>query len=96
MRQLQPHSWGDPTAPRVVCLHGVTSHGRHFRRLAERLTPRFHVVAPDLLGHGEGYVYPHDDPDGFELEYLPEELRGRRYYRPSGSGEEDERAGSDG
>jgi putative ATPase len=47
-------------------------------------------------GHGEGYVYPHDDPAGFELEYLPEELRGRRYYRPSGSGEEDERADSDG
>ena len=40
------------------------------------------------LGHGEGYVYPHDDPRGFELDYLPEELRGRRYYRPSGNGEE--------
>jgi putative ATPase len=47
-------------------------------------------------GHGEGYLYPHEDPAGFELEYLPEELRGRRYYRPSGNGEEDERAGSDG
>jgi putative ATPase len=42
------------------------------------------------LGHGEGYVYPHDDPLGFELSYLPEELRGRTYYRPSGSGEESE------
>jgi putative ATPase len=42
------------------------------------------------LGHGEGYVYPHDDPRGFELSYLPEELRGRTYYRPSGSGEETE------
>ena len=39
-------------------------------------------------GHGEGYLYPHDDPAGFELEYLPEELRGRSYYRPSGAGEE--------
>ncbi len=39
-------------------------------------------------GHGEGYVSPHDDPAGFELEYLPEELRGRSYYRPSGAGEE--------
>jgi len=42
------------------------------------------------LGHGEGYVHPHDDPEGFELEYLPEELRGRRYYRPSGHGEEED------
>jgi putative ATPase len=47
-------------------------------------------------GHGEGYVYPHDDPAGFALDYLPEELRGRRYYRPSASGEEGERADSDG
>ncbi len=40
------------------------------------------------LGHGEGYVYPHDDPKGFETSYLPEELEGRRYYEPSDSGEE--------
>ena len=38
-------------------------------------------------GH-EGYAYPHDDPAGFDVSYLPEELRGRRYYRPSGTGEE--------
>ncbi len=37
---------------------------------------------------GEAYVYPHDDPRGFEVDYLPEALRGRRYYRPSGNGEE--------
>jgi putative ATPase len=41
------------------------------------------------LGHGEGYVYPHDDPRGFEVDHLPEELRGRVYYEPSGNGEED-------
>jgi len=40
------------------------------------------------LGHGEGYIYPHDDPRGFDTPHLPEELRGRRYYEPSGSGEE--------
>ena len=31
-------------------------------------------------GHGEGYRYPFDDPSGFEVDYLPESLRGRRYY----------------
>jgi putative ATPase len=40
------------------------------------------------LGHGEGYVYPHDDPAGFETSYLPDELQDRRYYEPSGNGEE--------
>jgi replication-associated recombination protein RarA len=33
-------------------------------------------------------VYPHDDPRGFDVDYLPEPLKGKRYYRPSGSGEE--------
>jgi putative ATPase len=35
------------------------------------------------LGHGEGYVYPHDDPAGFEVDYLPDELKGRTYYDPT-------------
>ena len=42
------------------------------------------------LGHGEGYVYPHDDPAGFDVDYLPDELKGTTYYRPSGHGEEAE------
>ena len=40
------------------------------------------------LGRGQGYVYPHSDPAGFEVDHLPEELQGRRYYEPSGNGEE--------
>ena len=48
---LARYEWGDPNGPRVVCLHGVRNHGRHFARLAERLPGR-HVVAVDLLGHG--------------------------------------------
>lgn len=51
--ELNLHAWGDPTLPPVVCLHGVTAHGRRFRRLAEeRLARIFHVLAPDLRGHG--------------------------------------------
>jgi putative ATPase len=34
-------------------------------------------------GHGVGYVSPHDDPQASPRSYLPEELRGRRYYRPA-------------
>jgi putative ATPase len=40
------------------------------------------------LGHGEGYVYPHSDPAGFDVDYLPDELKGTKYYEPSGNGEE--------
>jgi len=47
-----------------------------------------HYAGAKKLGHGEGYIDPHTDPRGSELDYLPEELKGRRYYRPSGNGEE--------
>jgi putative ATPase len=41
------------------------------------------------LGHGVGYEYPHDDPDGWlDQEYRPEEVAGRVYYRPSRHGDE--------
>jgi putative ATPase len=49
-----------------------------------------HYAGAKKLGRGQGYVYPHDDPAGFQVDNLPEELRGRRYYRPSGNGEEAE------
>ena len=48
---LARYEWGDERLPALVCLHGVTSHGRHFEELAMRLSNRFHVVALDLRGH---------------------------------------------
>jgi len=47
-----------------------------------------HYRGAKKLGRGEGYVYPHSDPRGFEVDHLPEPLKGKQYYRPSGSGEE--------
>lgn len=39
------------------------------------------------LGHGAGYRYPHDEPEGWVAqEYRPPEVAGRRYYRPTGRG----------
>jgi putative ATPase len=40
------------------------------------------------LGRGVGYVYPHDDPAGFDVDCLPDELQGTVYYEPSGHGAE--------
>ena len=60
--RLHVHEWGDPKAPPLVCLHGVSAHGRRFRKLAEeRLARDFRVLAPDLRGHGRsGYDPPWD------------------------------------
>ena len=43
------------------------------------------------LGHGKGYLYPHDEPVGVaEQQYLPDELVGTEYYRPTERGHERE------
>jgi len=41
------------------------------------------------LGHGKGYLYPHDFPGGFvPQQYLPDGLEGARFYEPAGYGYE--------
>jgi putative ATPase len=38
-----------------------------------------HYYGARKLGRGKGYVYPHNDPAGFEVDNLPDELKGRKY-----------------
>jgi len=45
--------WGKTGAPPVVCVHGYTSSAQAFNALARRFHDRYHVVAPDVRGHGE-------------------------------------------
>lgn len=48
-----------------------------------------HYPGAKRLGHGKGYVYPHDADIGISpQQYLPDELRGRRYYEPKALGAE--------
>ncbi|MFC7268377.1 replication-associated recombination protein A [Microbacterium fluvii] len=50
-----------------------------------------HYPGAKRLGHGKGYVYPHDSEIGVAAQqYLPDELRGRRYYEPKALGAERE------
>jgi putative ATPase len=43
-----------------------------------------HYKGAAQLGHGEGYVYPPDDPSGAaSQQYRPEALEGRVYFEPS-------------
>jgi putative ATPase len=45
------------------------------------------------LGHGKGYRYPHDFPGhAVEQEYRPASVTARRYYEPSGQGDDVARA----
>ena len=48
-----------------------------------------HYPGAKRLGHGKGYVYPHDSEIGVVAQqYLPDELRGKRYYEPTSHGAE--------
>jgi lipase len=49
---LHVHDWGPREGRPLLCLHGITSWGGRFRRLAEVRLSAFHVFAPDLRGHG--------------------------------------------
>jgi pimeloyl-ACP methyl ester carboxylesterase len=45
--------WGNEGAPPMLLLHGGRDHCRNWDWVAERLRARYHVVAPDLRGHGD-------------------------------------------
>src|SRR5436309_13321504 len=61
--------WGNPTKPPLVLLHGGRDHCRNLNWTAEALRDDWHIIAPDLRGHGHsqgaadvsytmaGYVY---------------------------------------
>ena len=61
--------WGNPEAPPLLLVHGGRDHCRNWDWVAAELRRDWHVIAPDLRGHGDsewskdgtymmaGYVY---------------------------------------
>ncbi len=48
-----------------------------------------HYAGAKRLGHGKGYRYPHDTEIGVVAQqYLPDELKAKRYYEPTNHGQE--------
>jgi pimeloyl-ACP methyl ester carboxylesterase len=45
--------WGNPDAPPLLLVHGGQDHCRNWDWVAERMRDRFHIIAPDLRGHGD-------------------------------------------
>jgi pimeloyl-ACP methyl ester carboxylesterase len=50
--------WGNSAAPTVVLLHGGRDHARSWDWVARALRPEWHVIAPDLRGHGDSAWSP--------------------------------------
>jgi pimeloyl-ACP methyl ester carboxylesterase len=51
--RLHITDWGNEAAPPIILLHGGRDHGRSWDLIARALQPHFHVMAPDLRGHGD-------------------------------------------
>lgn len=53
---------GDPTAPKLVLLHGFPASSHQYRNMIPALAEKFHVLAPDYPGFGNSEM---PDPDTF-------------------------------
>lgn len=62
--RLHYTEWGDPAAPTVVCVHGLTQNARTFDALAAALAPTRHVVCLDVAGRGRSDWLA--DPAGYD------------------------------
>ena len=51
--RLHYADWGNDSAPPLILIHGGRDHCRSFDRIARSLRPHYHVLAPDLRGHGD-------------------------------------------
>jgi pimeloyl-ACP methyl ester carboxylesterase len=50
--------WGNPTAPLLILQHGGRDHARSWDWVAQSLRHNWHVIAPDLRGHGDSAWSP--------------------------------------
>ena len=58
--------WGNPEKPPLLLIHGGRDHCRNWDWVAQRLRHDWHIIAPDLRGHGDsewikGGVYTMSD-----------------------------------
>jgi pimeloyl-ACP methyl ester carboxylesterase len=45
--------WGNPDKPLMILLHGGRDHARNWDRVALHFRSVYHIIAPDLRGHGD-------------------------------------------
>lgn len=61
--------WGNPSAPPLLLVHGGKDHCRSWDWVAEQLCKDWHVIAPDLRGHGDSDWTPDGNYTQFSFVY---------------------------
>ncbi|MET0545674.1 MAG: alpha/beta hydrolase [Caulobacterales bacterium] len=76
--RLRYVDWGNPDAPPLVLVHGGRDHCRSWDWAAQELRKDWHVIAPDLRGHGESDWSPDGEygllPNVYDLAQLVHQL----------------------
>ena len=69
--KLHYREWGESGKPDLLLVHGWTNYSLSWSTVAEYFQDRFHIIAPDLRGHGES-----DKPKtGYRLRDFTEDIR---------------------
>jgi pimeloyl-ACP methyl ester carboxylesterase len=55
--------WGNPEAPPLLLVHGGRDHCRSWDWVAQELRNDWHIIAPDLRGHGDSAWSPDGNYD---------------------------------
>jgi pimeloyl-ACP methyl ester carboxylesterase len=50
--------WGNPDAPPLLLVHGGRDHCRNWDWVAQKLRRDWHIICPDLRGHGDSQWSP--------------------------------------
>jgi len=78
--KLHVQDYGTPGKPQMLCVHGSAAHAHWFDFVASGLNDQYHVLAPDLAGHGDsewdGSAQPQYNYDRYaaDLHALTEKL----------------------
>ena len=69
--RLHYADWGNPDAPPLILQHGGRDHCRSWDWVAQELRKDWHVIAPDLRGHGDSAWSPegHYGMDAFVYDF---------------------------
>ena len=69
--RLHYADWGNPDAPPLILQHGGRDHCRSWDWVAQELRKDWHIIAPDLRGHGDSAWVPDGGytMDGFVYDF---------------------------
>ncbi|MFO1014335.1 MAG: alpha/beta hydrolase [Caulobacteraceae bacterium] len=59
--RLHYADWGNTSAPPLILLHGGRDHCRNWDWVAQELRRDYHIICPDLRGHGDSAYSPSGD-----------------------------------